>query len=833
MNIRELRILPPIAIARLGSATEPVANYTIDDDPDQPLEFRELKPQETLVVDAVTGEISGSSTPKEITFKDVDECGNPRIRPVAPFLEVFALTDGGKLVPLTLDLLQEAGVGPEGIEWNVQVGNRKAARRTGDERDAIIADTGWFSHHKSHRMEGHCPNFVSAAAHIDFGHVRYIKPNRKFPQIRLRFMPAKGLIYGPNHPPTDLPEQDPYMTKDTPYVIPKERRIYDAKKGKWCGFEVPPGIDNADPDYHGKFVNETMPPSLFASVPPAPPWLHGNIAVSRGYLDDACDGIVKVRLKLKNGGEITASARISAGPPMMVPDSLFLRNLADDLDQVIHGPAVPANEPEEVTRARAMDIVRRAFETVRFLNIAVMNGNPVNGRDPLDFDTMPAEEAFDTERLMRPVVPERTADTLAILGLHQQVYSALRGGAAPWFADVLRRPDEVADFTNHGRRKMPAMMCGADGSYLALTWRQINTIVKASRQSLRSASADDSEKPGANPLHPGPLTPRNLSAQLHYIAAGNPVSTRPLTSVSNCTPGLEFDMRAVWRRVFVGIELREWDNLVIRMDPDAKVPKLRNLSGHRLLRVNGHQMMTQAIGPSPADVDGQSVVLSTDANPFGIAPLEWSNALAHILHTPPGKKVKFLHTHTGKKVKCDFTAKPVWLKQARWNKEEKHAYITVELEVRPIFEKNTAVISPALAKPGELTQGLCSPWQNDYRECSCYYWASARPDYVNVEATPSGASKGDNWMQKERNGDYVADDYVDTRILHYDDLFYGWERVLKFQVGGRDVPDPAGTKPAEIITPVAMITPAAASPKKSAKKTARKKRGKPPVQKKR
>ena len=37
----------------------------------------------------------------------------------------------------------------------------------------------------------------------------------------------------------------------------------------------------------------------------------------------------------------------------------------------------PANEPEDITRARAMDIVRRAFETVRFLNIAVMNGNPV------------------------------------------------------------------------------------------------------------------------------------------------------------------------------------------------------------------------------------------------------------------------------------------------------------------------------------------------------------------------------------------------------------------------------------------------------------------------
>ena len=41
-------------------------------------------------------------------------------------------------------------------------------------------------------------------------------------------------------------------------------------------------------------------------------------------------------------------------------------------------------------------------------------------------------------------------------------------------------------------------------------------------------------------------------------------------------------------------------------------------------------------------------------------------------------------------------------------------------------------------------------------------------------------------MQKRRTGDYVADDYVDQRILHYDDLFSSWEETLKFQVGGRD-----------------------------------------------
>jgi hypothetical protein len=780
LEIRELRILPPLAIARVGSAAEPVVNYTLDNDPQAPLDFRKLIGQETFEVDEDTGEIARSFVPTEISFKDGD-----RIRPVAPFLEVFALTNKNELVPLTLDLLDEVKAGPGAISWKVTVANRKVARRTGDRKDAVVATTRRFTDHESHRLEGRCRNFISNVASIDFGRVRYIKPTAAFPQIRLRFTPAEGLIYGPNREPKIRPEvqSDPFLHHDKPYKIPPERSIYDTKKGKWSGFMVPEGISNADPEYKGKFVNDTLPPALFAIVPPAPPWLHGNVAESRGYFDDVCDGIVEVRLRLSKDKLLSATARISSGPPAMVPDSLFLRNLADDLDQVLHGPKVPPQEPEEVTRARAIDIIRRAFETVRFLNIAVMNGNPVRGRDPLDFDTMPAEEAFDTQRLMRPVVPERTADTLAILGLHQQVFTALRGGAAPWFADVLRRPDEVADFTDHGRRKMPAMMCGADGSYLALTWRQINTIVKASKMHLPSGKAVAPADAIVDPVHPPKLTPRNLSAnlaaQLHYVAAGNPIASRPVTSIANCTPGLEFDFRAVWRRVLAGIELREYDNLVIRMAPGATKQKLPNLTGRRLLAIKAkgmkepQQMITVAIGPSPAGPEDQSVVLATDDNPTATMPLEWSNSLAHILKE-----------NTGRKVTCYFSKKRSELQQVPWTGEEDCE--AIKLLVRPFFEPGSAVISAALADPGELTQGLCSPWQNDYRECSCYYWASARPDYVNVEATPSGASKGDNWMQKTRTGDYVADDYVDERILHYDDLFRTWEDSLRFQIGGRD-----------------------------------------------
>jgi hypothetical protein len=773
MSIFALHILPPFAIGRLGSASEPVDNYTIEENPEHPLDFRTIKGAETFIVDEVSGEISGSRIPETLAFKQ-----DGRIRPVAPFLEVFAQTDedpSKPLEPLTLDLLAGHGLGEGAVSWHVSVANRKVVRRTNNVDDLVVADTGLFSSHEPRRLEGHCKNFIAADRFIDFGRVRYIKPNAAFPQIRLRFTPAHGLIYGPNvgEPAKDA---DPAL-----YQVPVERQIYDKTKG-WYLFN--PDAPSSGPFTYPTlatdasatpFFNDTMPPSLYAIIPPAPPWLNNNIAISRGYLDDACDGFVEVGLTLKNGIHLDACARICAGAPVVVPDSLFVRNLADDLEQIIEGPEVTAEEPYEVTRGKAEDIIRRAYETVRFLNVAVMNGNSPQGRPPLQFDTMPAGEAFATDRMERPVMAPATVDTLAILALHQQVFTALRSGAMPWFLRLVRLPEEVADFTDEGRRKMPALMCGADSNYLALTRRQIDTIRAASD----ALAFTPDLKWGANGDSPSEvaslLTPRNRTAQVNYAAAGNPVSSRPINAVANCCPGLEVDFRAVWRRIFVGLVMREYDNLVIDVDGQQDDPGKLKLKGHRLLRINGVNVMAQAKGPNPADRFG-SVVLATEDDQDAVQPLEWSNVLAPILHE-----------NSAGSVTCDFTADEVWDDQPWWDDQAPH--LSFKFKLRPFFDGETAVISRVLAEVGELTQGLCSPWQNDYRECSCYYWAAARPDYVNVEPSSNGMSQGDNWLQKKHTGRYVPDDYVDSRMILYDDLFKEWEKWLRVVVRGRDVPD--------------------------------------------
>ena len=120
--------------------------------------------------------------------------------------------------------------------------------------------------------------------------------------------------------------------------------------------------------------------------------------------------------------------------------------------------------------------------------------------------------------------------------------------------------------------------------------------------------------------------------------------------------------------------------------------------------------------------------------------------------------------------------------------------ITVKMRVRKFFDHDSSTIAMDVLEPGELTQGLCSPWQNDYRECACYYWAASRPDYVNVVDTASGDTSGDNWMNKPKtSGDpyYVLDDRADPRLLSYDDLFRDWQGLLRFVIGGSNTQDNA------------------------------------------
>jgi len=252
------------------------------------------------------------------------------------------------------------------------------------------------------------------------------------------------------------------------------------------------------------------------------------------------------------------------------------------------------------------------------------------------------------------------------------------------------------------------------------------------------------------------IVPKNLTAQFAYRAAGNPPSTLPHEAISNFYPGLEFDLRSLWKHIFEDVELHEAGlvdegHRVLAVTPGSPAAVAGVRENYRLLSVDGRSVETQELtdaGPSP-----------------GWDAMEFFNALAELALKP------------GQTARCVFDPAP-------------GTPVTVDLRVRPIFEG--AAFSRALLEAGAMTQGLCSPWQADYRECGCYYWAASRPDFINVvfQAT-SGTATGHSWMQTKRGpGDaYVADAPSHTPggdQITYEDLYTRWQQVLKFVVGGKD-----------------------------------------------
>jgi len=747
MKITALRILPPVAIGRLGSSTEPVAAYDLAIPENKPVGFRDIVPLETLTINKETGTIT-SDTPVAVIFKDAYTVTSKdgTIRPVAPFLELFAITDDAPdiLQPLTLDLLEQAGLSIQHVKWQVKVGNLKIYRRTGDENDKIEAKVD-IADFKEHPLNAQCNNFLEGKF-LPLGTAQAVMPSHQFPGLRLRFTPAHGKVYGSSL--TRLKDGGQTAEPD-PIITDESLVLYNTAPGKgtWMGY-------SETSSFNAKY---TMPAQIFAGYD-----MDNGDHVSWGYLDDECDGTVTAMLEIAGATNppLVARAHICAGPPAFAPDILPVRAVSDELEQILLG----TEREGEVSIDEAEDIVRRAFESIILMNTTVMNGNPINGRWNVA-STMVRQDTNDLGRLYEPIMAGSIVDNLALRTLHERVFNGLSTGTAAWFADALRRPDKIGDLSDTERRKMPGLMRGADGRGLTLTYRMINTVIRAAANAMFTNNGATAEN-GTNPS--APIKKDDFVAQLHYHATGNPYSVIPRAAISNCFPGLEFDFRNLWRRTFKEIVMSENDNYVLADNGTG------SLAGRRLVAVNGNPTMVQ--GQGPVFPGGDNVTLGTADNPTGAVFMEWSNLIA-------GMKLQPNTT-----VKAQFTsdAAPLPVMVTKDDLADKNKYPEFTLTVNEYFTPGTAALTDEIVLPGELTHGLCAPWQNDYRECACYYWAASRPDYVNVEPGENGLSHGDMWLSKRRTGHYVPDNRVDTRLVSYDDLFKNWEGELNFIIKGRD-----------------------------------------------
>jgi hypothetical protein len=148
--------------------------------------------------------------------------------------------------------------------------------------------------------------------------------------------------------------------------------------------------------------------------------------------------------------------------------------LLDELEQAMHGPFVTE---AEASLEKAEEIIRRAFETMRLMNTKAMNAGA-------GYNNMATMDNNDAGRAMEPIMAPSLVENRTLLSLHQSVLTALRSGTAPWFVDVIRNNDQVGDLSAKGRRKMPALMRGADGRHLALTRRQVDVIRKVAGRDI-------------------------------------------------------------------------------------------------------------------------------------------------------------------------------------------------------------------------------------------------------------------------------------------------------------------------------------------------------------
>lgn len=468
-TLREIRILPPLAIARLGSADEPVNNYDLEVPRDQPLGYRRVVPAPTLIVDEATGAIAARA-PRAVTFKD----DQGQVRPVAPFLELWGRFDGSDdWRHLTMADLPPGAT----VAWQIQLGNIKVFRRTGDVNDKVLAISEPITGHDRVAIHGRAANFLPGKS-IPFGDARFIRPTEAFPHLRLRYTPARGYVYGSDAFVRNA--DGTYASSGNYLAVDHNLRdvVYDTSRGKWCGWnEAVPPNQPFEPTL-------TIPPQIFAGQDGPNPgdW------VSRGYLDDECDGIVGVKVE-SAAGVLVAAARLGAGPPAYAPDSLPIRSVLDELEQAMLGPTIEAGDySDDELQDAAEDILRRAFETVRLMNTTIMNGN-ADKQGQIDIgSTMVRQDCNDAARVWQTIMAPSIVDNLAVQSLHQNIFSVLRSGAPPWFVSTLRQFDEIGDLSDLGRRKMPGMMRNADGRYLCLTRRQYEKIrLAASRMVSRSA----------------------------------------------------------------------------------------------------------------------------------------------------------------------------------------------------------------------------------------------------------------------------------------------------------------------------------------------------------
>ena len=234
------------------------------------------------------------------------------------------------------------------------------------------------------------------------------------------------------------------------------------------------------------------------------------------------------------------------------------------------------------------------------------------------------------------------------------------------------------------------------------------------------------------------MKPLNLAARLNRAAVGNPASSTLASGVANCFPGLEFDHRNFDRRFFPGL-------MIEFADPERP----RETLGGRVLAVDLDDPLLEELageaGELPQQLRTLRDELAEDERPWWLASVSQGGVTIDPLQLGG---VVLDGTGTWRVVRS-LEPGPVTVVLRRFPAEPGSPVDEVSLDGRrrPYLGADDTIDAGYVA--GELTQSLCSPWQHDFRDCGCYYWASNHPDIaIDQEAGPRDASRyaGRGWV---------------------------------------------------------------------------------------
>jgi len=259
------------------------------------------------------------------------------------------------------------------------------------------------------------------------------------------------------------------------------------------------------------------------------------------------------------------------------------------------------------------------------------------------------------------------------------------------------------------------------------------------------------------------VIPLNLSARLARSATGNPAGAALASGVANCFPGLEFDHRNLDRRFFPGLVVEFADPLVAQLSMGAVVTRVDLDDPVLADAAAGHPDLADDLAALSADMAG-------DDRSWWIVRI----AQGGVVIDPGAIRGLGLDSTGTWRVVRSLEPGPVQLVLNRFGDDGVAAgEVVLDGPRRPY-----------------LTQSLCSPWQHDFRDCGCYYWASNHPD-IAIEAAEPGADPGIppppgtgwvNWLRARPPRENVPE-------LGYYEISERYQD-LAVVVGDRESPDP-------------------------------------------